>query len=446
MESNPLRIVKLEASNVKRLTAVAIEPDGAVVVIGGKNGAGKSSVLDSIAYALGGKELLCERPLRAGAEKGHVEVDLGDLVVRRTFTAAGGGTLTVGNKDGAVYKSPQALLDRLVGRLSFDPLEFARMDPRAQTDALRALVGLDFAEIDRQRAGFYEERTAVNRAAAQLKARLAAMPKHDAPAEEVSVSDLVAELEAAEATRRAAEDAEEHAEGCARGVAAYEAAVAAAEKRLAELEREIHSTRIVLDRERAGLAAERESERKAGAAAKAAAKAIVDPAPIRARIAEADGINRKVRANVEREACAADLEATTAEAERLSREIATLDAAKANALAATKFPVEGLSFDAGGVLFNGIPFAQASSAEQIRVSVAMGLAMNPRLRVLLIRDGSLLDDDAMRTLAEMAEAAGAQVWLERVGDGAECQVVIEDGHVRGEAPAVESDERQASLV
>ena len=88
-----MKIVRLEAENVKRLVAVEIAPDGSLVVIGGKNGAGKSSTLDSIAMALGGKDLVPEKPLRDGAEKGHVEVDLGDLIVRRTFTAAGGGSL-----------------------------------------------------------------------------------------------------------------------------------------------------------------------------------------------------------------------------------------------------------------------------------------------------------------------------------------------------------------
>src|SRR5262245_55130191 len=122
--TEPLRIVKLEAANVKRLTAVAIEPDGNLVVIGGKNGAGKSSVLDSIAFALGGKDLLCEEPLRNGTEKGHVSVDLGDLHVRRTFTPDGGSTLVVANADGARYPSPQKVLDALVGKLCFDPLDF----------------------------------------------------------------------------------------------------------------------------------------------------------------------------------------------------------------------------------------------------------------------------------------------------------------------------------
>jgi len=85
--------------------------------------------------------------------------------------------------------------------------------------------------------------------------------------------------------------------------------------------------------------------------------------------------------------------------------------------------------DDPGVTLDGVPFEQASSAEQLRCSVAMGLALNPKLRVLLIRDGSLLDEDSLRMVAEMADAQGAQVWLERVGDGV-AGVLIEDGEVR----------------
>lgn len=101
-------------------------------------------------------------------------------------------------------------------------------------------------------------------------------------------------------------------------------------------------------------------------------------------------------------------------------------------LASAKFPVPGLAFDAEGVTLDGIPFKQCSQGQALRVSVAIGLAANPKLKVLLVRDGSLLDAKGLQLLAEMAAAAEAQVFVERVGDGKECQVVIEDGHVRTE--------------
>lgn len=423
-----MKIVKLEASNVKRLVAVEITPDGSLVVVGGKNGAGKSSTLDSIAMALGGKDLVPEKPLRSGAEKGHVEVDLGDLVVRRTFTAAGGGTLTVSNRDGARYPSPQKILDDLTGRLTFDPLAFSRMDPRKQLETLRALVGVDFSALDRERAALYEERTAVGRTAKALEGQLAGRALHeDAPESEVSVAALMAELDAAQARIREIDDLVAASVEWERDIQIHERAVSDAEARLAE-------AKANLDRERELLAAQREGAKKAKEAADAASATKPDVAPIRAKIASADEQNRKHRENLEREEIAAELDGTKREVATLSAKIEALDRTKEATLAGAAFPVPGLSFDESGVLLNGLPFSQASSAEQLRVSVAMGLAMNPKLRVLLIRDGSLLDAESLRLVAEMAEEAEAQVWMERVGDGAECSVVIEDGHVREVRP------------
>ena len=93
----------------------------------------------------------------------------------------------------------------------------------------------------------------------------------------------------------------------------------------------------------------------------------------------------------------------------------------------------------GTVLFDGVPLSQASRAQQIRTSVAIGIAMNPKLKVLLIRDGSLLDEENMQLVVDMAKQHDAQIWIERVGDKDASAIIIEDGHVRGvEAAAVDS--------
>jgi hypothetical protein len=116
----------------------------------------------------------------------------------------------------------------------------------------------------------------------------------------------------------------------------------------------------------------------------------------------------------------------------LSCDIDSIDTSKAQALAGAKFPLHGLSFSTtGGVAFNGVPFSQISTGEQIRVSTAIGLSLNPGLKVIFIRNGSLIDDAGIRTLCELAQAAGAQIWIERVGalSGELPGVVIEDGAV-----------------
>jgi hypothetical protein len=118
-----MKIIKFTAENIKRLRAVEITPDGTVQVITGKNAAGKSSVLDAIWLALGGgtASKSTAKPIRAGQDNAHVRLDLGDLVVTRTW-AGDKTTLKVESQDGAKYSSPQGVLDSLVGRLSFDAL------------------------------------------------------------------------------------------------------------------------------------------------------------------------------------------------------------------------------------------------------------------------------------------------------------------------------------
>ena len=117
-----MKIISLKAENVKRLHAVEITPDGNVVVISGRNGQGKTSVLDSIAMALGGASAskLTTKPIREGQKEASVTVDLGDFTVTRKWRGSN-SNLSVMSKDGAEFRSPQRFLDEKLGALSFDP-------------------------------------------------------------------------------------------------------------------------------------------------------------------------------------------------------------------------------------------------------------------------------------------------------------------------------------
>lgn len=408
-----MKILSLQAENVKRLRAIEIEPDGSMVIVGGRNGAGKSSVLDSIAYALGGRALCPTEPIRRGETTARARVDLGEFVVERTWTEKG-SYLKVKNADGFEAPSPQAVLDMMVGRLTFDPLEFVEMPPREQVEALRELVGLDFEALDTERAILYNDRTAIGRDVKRIEGQLAGMPNPaDAPESVVDVSKLLAESAAARKHNWRREQLDRECRAAEQGARTLEAQIADLELRLA-------SAREVLQR--------------SADEAKAAHGAIeafvpVDVDAIEARIVDADNANERHRQAIARRTVSEQLAESRRAYQRATAEIEALDERKRQALAGAVFPVDGLSFDDNGVLLDGIPFDQASSAEQLRVSVAMALAANPDLRVLLIRDGSLLDADNLRLVAEMAAEADAQVWLERVGSGPEVSVLIEDGEV-----------------
>lgn len=154
-----MKIVKLTAENVKKLRAVEITPAGEIVNITGRNGQGKTSVLDSIWWALAGTSHIQAKPIRKGETKARIRLDLGELIVERRFSDAG-STLFVENAEGARYSSPQKMLDALLGELSFDPLAFARMDGKKQFDELRRVVKLevDLGKLDGLNRADYERR------------------------------------------------------------------------------------------------------------------------------------------------------------------------------------------------------------------------------------------------------------------------------------------------
>src|SRR5690242_18915275 len=198
-----MKIVSLQAENVKRLIAVEIRPDGNLVEITGKNGQGKTSVLDSIWWALTGTTHIQAAPIRKGADKARIVLDLGEIIVTRTFSRkeSGGATtsIVVENAEGARFPSPQRMLDALLGELTFDPLAFARMKPKEQFEQLRRFVpGVDFVAIENANRGDFERRTELNRFAKQeLAAAQAIVVVPGTPEELVDESALVTELERA---------------------------------------------------------------------------------------------------------------------------------------------------------------------------------------------------------------------------------------------------------
>jgi DNA repair exonuclease SbcCD ATPase subunit len=408
-----MKIVSLKSENVKRLSAVEINPDGNMVMIGGENAQGKSSVLDSVFYALAGKSACPAKPIRDGEKKATVEVDLGDKVVRRVITEKT-NKVEVVSKDGAKYPSPQKMLDGICGALTFDPLAFANEKPREQAKTLKGLLGLDFTDLDRQRAEIYEQRTFVGREGAQAKGHLEAMVYHDdAPEAEVSVSELMTKLNEAEEKNRNADALRRTAEAANRDVQQAEMEVKDLKKKLFEAEANLKE--LEADAAKAIEAIKDLSE--------------IDVQPIREEIANADAVNAKVRENRAYEEAKEKRDRLANEWNTLTDKIKAIDNEKAAQIAAAKLPVEGLGFDENGVTYNGLPFSQCSSAEALRVSVAMGIAMNPELRVMFIRDGSLLDENNMKILAEMANDNEMQIWVERVGKADPCAIIIEDGHV-----------------
>lgn len=461
-----LRVIELKAENIKRLSAVDIKPGAAgVVTIAGRNAQGKSSVLDSIAMALGGVKLVPKQPIKAGQARGSVTVDLGDYVVTRTFdrdrlpcdcqpaidnpgdahprheakcaslTKFGPtrSVLKVKSREGAMFPSPQALLDKLVGNLTFDPLAFLKLKPAEQDTTLRKLAGVDTKDLDDKWHVAFEARTVINRDVKALEARIAVMPKHDdAPAGEIPVSTIAAELEAAHALRRAFEAALRDVDAAKNNLAVTERDVQDIDAEILKLTKQLGFLQKTRTAHAERLEQARDRVYHANDAAAAADAAVPDTTAIQARLAEVDTLNLKARENLARERTAAELEKLKKQAQGCTDLLADAEDTKRKLLAGAKFPIAGLSIDPElGPVFGGQSLEQASTAERLRVSVAMGLALNPRLKVLLVHEGNDLDDDGLTLLGEIAAEHEAQVWLERIaGSDTGVAIVIEDGAVK----------------
>lgn len=397
-----MRIVQFTADNFKRLVAVDITPDGDMVVLSGANGAGKSSALDGIWAALGGKSACPDKPIREGADKAEVRLVLDNgLVVERTFTEKGTYLKVTAEEGRQKFTKPQDMLDELVGKIAFDPLAFSRMKPKDQVVELLNVVdiGLDLDAHERERQALYEKRAEANKEVKRLDGALAGQKRHGgAPAAVVSAGDLAGEITAAESCNA---------------------------ERIKWIDRVTQ-----IEREMGKLRAEQENLTE-----RLSASDHIDVDALKTQLANIEVDNEMVRANERYEEIMGGLKAARAAADKLDADLKAKDTAKETALAAAKFPVEGLSFDDEGVTYNGIPFAQCASSEQLKVAVAIAMAANPELRVIQIREGSLLDRESFDVIAELAGAGDYQVWVEVVDQTGNVGIVIEDGRVVAKAGA-----------
>lgn len=423
-----MKIIRLEAENVKRLRAVSIKPEGSVVTIRGNNAEGKSSVLDSIMYAIGGRGTHPTRVIREGAQEAAILLDLGDLTVERRWSSNDRSVLEVRARDGSKVLSPQTMLDGLVGRLSFDPLEYLNLTPAKQLEALQRVVGLDFRELDESRRKAFDERTEVNRRVTHT--RILLEPLRDfSDTQAVSLAELSDQVAQLSARRAEEQDAGRKLKALVDDKRAAAGRVKAQEARIESLRRQLEQETAALQGLKdAAAELERLDTAELEAKARNEIKTVAELEAVKDKIADAEAINERARQVAERKRLEQVLADHQGESDKLTAQIEKIDSQKRAAIEAARFPVAGLSFGDAGVLYNGQPFEQASQAEKLRVSLGMGLALNPTLKVVLIRDASLLDEKSLELVAAMAEEHDAQVWLEVVGKGGS-GIVIEDGEV-----------------
>lgn len=423
-----MKIIELQSENFKKIKAVDITPreDEDVVIISGKNAAGKSSVLDAIWAAVSG--VIPKEPIRKGQNKAEIKLNLGKYVVKRVFTQKG-SYLTVESAEGGKFSSPQKMLDEFVGDLSFDPLEFIKMPEKEQRELLLKLVkfqidtkGLgeevkSLDELDGFRRKIYEERTVVNKEVLNKQEQLKAIGKVE-KVEKISVSELFQR-------KQDLQKVVDEREAIARELEGVRASFERIENEICATESKLKSLREAKDKyiDKIGELSEKVDD-------------FVDVAPemsvIDKKIQEADSVNEQAGVYEKGVALEDEFKKIKAKSDELTDRLLLVDEIKKKAVAGAKMPINGLGITDGAVSFRDIPLSQASLSEQLKVSLAIAMALNPKLRVIRVCDGSLLDTENMKIIKQMAKENDYQIWIEVVDETGKVGFFIEEGEVKSD--------------
>lgn len=408
-----IKINKLEIENVKRVKATRFEPEeNGLTVIGGKNGQGKTSVLDAITWALGGDRY---RPTQAQREGSvlppyiHVVLSNGLVVERKGKNS----DLKVIDPNGR--KGGQQLLNEFVEELALNLPRFMQASGREKADTLLRIIGVGdrLHELEQQERELYANRHAIGQIADQKKKyaqEIAYYP--DAPKEPVSATELI--LRQQEILAQNGENQRKR-------------------MRLRQLEDEAADVQRKLDallaRQQAVLADLDIARRSA------ADLADESTAELEQSIANIEQINRKVRANLDKDKAETDALAYQNRYAELTEQLESVRKARIGLLQNADLPLPGLSVEDGELLYQGKAWDCMSGADQLRVATAIVRRLNPKCGFVLLDKLEQMDLDTLREFGAWLEQEGLQAIATRVSTGGECSIIIEDGYIAGESAA-----------
>jgi len=408
-----VKINRLQIENTKRVKAVTMEPsENGLTVIGGKNGAGKTSVLDSIAWALGGNNFKPSQATREGSTiPPYMKVTLSNgLVVERKGKNS---SLVVTDPSG--QKAGQQLLDSFIDKLALNLPKFMEASDQEKAETLLNIIGVGpkLSELEKKEKELYQERLTVGRIADQ-KVKFAKEQTYypEAPQDLVSASDLIREQQ--EILRKNAEN-----ESKRRHAADLGEEVKRQNDVVMELSRQLEEAKSKY----MALVKDLEIARKSAQDLKDESTEELEQS-----IANVDEINRKVRANMDKNKAEDDAIAYTSQYNQLTADIEAVREEKQNLLNGVDLPLPSLAVEDGVLKYKGQQWDNMSGSDRLKVATAIVRKLNPNCGFVLVDKLEQMDLDSLQEFGRWAEAEGLQIIATRVSTGSECQIIIEDGY------------------
>lgn len=414
-----MKINTLELENVKRIKAVKLEPAAnGLTIIGGDNNQGKTSVLDAIAWALGGNKFKPSVPAREGALVPpyiHIELDNG-LVVERT-----GKNSSLKVTDAQGNKSGQTLLNEFISQLALDLPAFLKANDKEKADTLLRIIGVkdQLTELENEEKRLYFQRTEVGRIRDMKQKAAQNMEEYPgAPKEPISALDLIQEQQAILAKN--GENQRKRMQ-----VSQMESEQSALAGQISMLQ---HRLSDLLER-KAMLDKDIEVGRKS-------VEQLHDEstAEIEASLANIEAINTQIRKNREKAKAVDEANAYTVQYDQLTDQIETVRKQKKDLLQGAQLPLPELSVEDGKLTYKGVPWDGMSGSDQLKVATAIVRKLNPKCGFVLMDKLEQMDLTTLKDFGAWLEQEGLQVIATRVAKGNECSVIIEDGMVANRTP------------
>lgn len=400
-----VKINSLEFENVKRIKAVKLEPsENGLTVIGGKNRQGKTSVLDSIAWALGGDKFKPSAPHREGSVvEPHLKVTLSNgIVVERS-----GKNSSLKVVDPSGNKGGQQLLNGFIEQFALDLPKFMNQTSKEKADTLLRIIGVGdkLYELETQEQTTYNQRTAIGRIADQKTKFAKEMPVYpEVPTEPVSASELIKQQQdilARNGENQRKRDQKEYYKN------QLELAQNAYEQAKTRYEAAENNYKLAsIDAE--NLTDESTSE-------------------LEQNIAQIEELNQKIRANLDREKAEIDADEYISQYKYLTEQIENIRNAKSDLLNNADLPLEGLTVENGELVYKGSKWDCMSGAEQLVVGTSIVRKLNPECGFVLLDKLEQMDGDTLKEFGKWLESQGLQAIATRVSTGDECSIIIEDG-------------------
>lgn len=426
-----MKINRLEIENVKRIHAVMIEPskDG-LTIIGGKNRQGKSSVLDAIAWALGGNKY---KPSQAGNTDSTIPPRLKVIMDNGLVVERKGKNSDLKVTDPEGQKGGQQLLDSFVEELAINLPKFMEATGKEKANTLLQIIGVgpQLAELEQKEKSLYQERLYVGRTADQKEKFAAEQPYYpDAPEEPVSASELIREQQEILARNGQRQQWAREYDAILRQLDSTDDKIEALEEQLRQMK-----------------ATKKELEAKAKAAEKTPAQMKMESTEeLERSIENIELINRKVRANLDKAKAEEDAKQYRDQYTELTNAIEDVRKQKTSLLDSADLPLPGLSVKDGELIYNGQQWDNMSSAEQMIVSTSIVRKLNPKCGFVLLDKLEAMDLDTLKEFGAWLEQEGLQAIATRVSTGDECSIVITDGYVEGQNGVFAKEEEKPAPV